>query len=267
MDHANKGELLGLTFDLVTMEAAVAKCVEYCRAPREPKIVLTANASHLCEMRENDDFAKACQSAHLKVADGMSVVWALRASGQPTPERVAGIDLMVGLLAAAESHGLSVYFLGATPEVVAKLVEKCGVDFPKLKIAGYRDGYFGPESHAEVIADVRASGADMLFVGMPSPFKDTWCERNREQIGVPVIVGVGGSFDVLAGFIERAPGWMQNAGLEWFWRFINEPRRLWKRYLVTNSQFMWLASQEIIARRLGWLPVTHADNTRSGSGI
>lgn len=95
----------------------------------------------------------------------------------------------------------------------------------------------------------------MLFVGMPTPFKETWVERHREQLQVPVIIGVGGSFDVLAGFIKRAPYWVQMAGMEWFWRLMMEPRKLWKRYLTNNSEFGWLAGLEVIARRLGRPPV------------
>ena len=267
MGHTDKGELLGLKFDLMTMEMAVAKCLEFCRSPRNPKIVLTANASHLCMMRDNEELAAVCRSANLTVADGMSVVWALRASGQPAPERVAGIDLMISLLVAAENQGLSVYFLGATQEVVSAMVEKCRIEFPKLDLAGYRNGYFGPDEYAAVIDEVRASNADMLFVGMPSPFKETWCEHHRERLNIPLIVGVGGSFDVLAGAIKRAPLWMQNMGLEWFWRLSMEPRRLWKRYLVTNTQFARLATQEIIARRLGWMPEPRPNDTRTGSKL
>ena len=95
----------------------------------------------------------------------------------------------------------------------------------------------------------------MLFVGMPTPFKETWVERHRERLQVPVIVGVGGSFDVLAGFIKRAPHWVQMAGMEWFWRLMMEPRKLWKRYLTLNSEFSWVAGLEVLARRLGRPPV------------
>ena len=93
----------------------------------------------------------------------------------------------------------------------------------------------------------------MLFIGMPSPFKETWCERHRARLEVPVIVGVGGSFDVLAGFIKRAPPWVQRVGMEWFWRLMMEPRKLWKRYLTTNTEFVCLAGREVIARRMGQL--------------
>ena len=254
MARANRAELLGLSFDAVTMETAVARCLEACRAPRASHTVVTANASHLCMMRRDPELALACHAAYLTVADGMSVVWALRAAGRPVPERVAGVDLMTRLLAAAGEHRLRVYFLGARREVVARLVERSRAQYSGLEIAGFRDGYFGPDDHLGIVEEIRASGAHMLFVGMPSPFKETWCERHRGRLEVPVIMGVGGSFDVLAGFIKRAPRWVQASGLEWFWRLLIEPRKLWKRYLTTNSEFIWLAGREIIARRLGRLP-------------
>jgi N-acetylglucosaminyldiphosphoundecaprenol N-acetyl-beta-D-mannosaminyltransferase len=219
---------------------------------------MTINASHLCMMRRDLELARACRSGDLIVADGMSVVWALRASGQPAPERVAGVDLMARLLAAAGENQLRVYFLGARREVVTELVERSRAQYPGLEIAGYRDGYFAPEDHPSIVEEIRASGAHVLFLGMPSPFKETWCERHRERLEVPVIMGVGGSFDVLAGFIKRAPRWIQALGLEWSWRLLMEPRKLWKRYLTTNSEFIWLASREIIARRLGRQPLHKA---------
>jgi N-acetylglucosaminyldiphosphoundecaprenol N-acetyl-beta-D-mannosaminyltransferase len=248
---------LGLAFDAVTMDGAVARCLEMCRAPRTSRMVITANAYHLCTMRRHPELALACRAGHLTVADGMSVVWALRASGQPVPERVAGVDLMARLLAAAGEHRLRVYFLGARREVVTALVERSQAQYPGLEIAGFRDGYFSPDDHLRIVEEIRASAAHMLFVGMPSPFKETWCERHRQRLDVPLIMGVGGSFDVLAGFIRRAPRWMQLAGLEWFWRLLMEPRKLVKRYLTTNSEFIWLAGCEIVARRLGLTPAAH----------
>ena len=248
---SKQAELLGLTFDVITMDAAVARCLELCREPRSSHMVMTINASHLCMMRRDPELAAACRAPHLAVADGMSVVWALRASGQPAPERVAGIDLMSRLLAAAEANNLGVYFLGAREEVVNELVKRSRMLHPKLAIAGYRNGYFGPKDHLAIVEEIRASGAHILFVGMPSPFKETWCETHRERLSIPVIMGVGGSFDVLAGFIRRAPQWVQAIGCEWCWRLMMEPRKLWKRYLVTNSEFMWRAGREVVARRLG----------------
>ena len=249
-----KAELLGLSFDAVLMETAVARCLEFCRAQRSPHTVITANGSHLCMMRHDPELGRACRAADLTIADGMSVVWALRASGQPAPERVAGVDLMARLLAAAGAQRLRVYFLGARPEVVKKLVERSRVRYPGIQIVGFRDGYFGPEDHQTIVEEIRASGAHMLFVGMPTPFKEIWCERYRRRLGVPVIIGVGGSFDVLAGFVRRAPHWLQAMGLEWFWRLLMKPRKLWRRYLTTNVEFIWLVGREIVAHRLGRPP-------------
>jgi N-acetylglucosaminyldiphosphoundecaprenol N-acetyl-beta-D-mannosaminyltransferase len=228
-----------------------------CRAPRAAHVVMTVNASHLCMMRRDSGLAQASRAAHLTVVDGMSVVWALRASGQPVPERIAGVDLMARLLTAAGEHRLRVYFLGARPEVVKVLAERTRAKHPGLEIAGFHDGYFGPEDCPSIVEEIRASGAHMLFVGMPTPLKETWCDRYRRRLEVPVIMGVGGSFDVLAGYIRRAPRWAQSLGFEWFWRLLMEPRKLWKRYLTTNTEFIWLAGGEIIARRLGRAAPSH----------
>jgi N-acetylglucosaminyldiphosphoundecaprenol N-acetyl-beta-D-mannosaminyltransferase len=265
MKRADRAELLGLSFDTVTMETAVARCLEFCRAPFSPHTVVTANASHLCMMRHDPDLKRACGAADLAVADGMSVVWALRASGQPVPERVAGVDLMARLLAAAGEHRLRVYFLGAKREVVAALAEASRVRHPGIEIVGFRDGYFDIEDQEAIVEEIGRSGADMLFVGMPSPFKETWCERHRQRLGVPLMMGVGGSFDVLAGFVSRAPRRLQKMGLEWLWRLLMEPRKLWKRYLTTNVEFVWLAGREVVARRLGRSPVPQAISAPSGA--
>jgi N-acetylglucosaminyldiphosphoundecaprenol N-acetyl-beta-D-mannosaminyltransferase len=205
-------------------------------------------------MRRDPELTRACKQSHLTLADGMSVVWALRASGQSIPERVTGIDLMIRLLALGSEHGLSVYFLGGTLEVVTTLVERIRRECPGIKIAGFRDGYFDPSAHLSIVEEIRAAKPDILFVGMPSPFKETWCERHRQRLDVPVMIGVGGSFDVLAGFIKRAPRLVQSMGFEWLWRLLMEPRRLWKRYFINNSEFVWRAGREIVARRWGRPP-------------
>lgn len=245
-----RSELLGLPFDPSTMQAAVDQCLGWCEAPRCPHTVITANAAILCMMRRDPALKDACTKGDLIVADGASVVWVSRLAGVRLPVRVAGVDLMDNLLRTGAARGLSVYFLGARPEVVKGLVDRCARDYPGLKIAGYQDGYFKPGEQAAVIEHIRASAPHMLFVGMPSPFKETFCEQNRDRLGVPVIMGVGGSFDVLAGWVRRAPRRLQLMGLEWAWRLLMEPRKLWKRYLTTNGEFLWLAGKEILALRL-----------------
>jgi N-acetylglucosaminyldiphosphoundecaprenol N-acetyl-beta-D-mannosaminyltransferase len=205
-------------------------------------------------MQRDAELRAACTAGDLIVADGMSTVWASRLAKLSFPERVAGVDLMARLLDAGAERGLRVYFLGARQEVVAKLADDCARRYPGLVVAGFRNGYFPASEHVAIADEIRAAAPDLLFVGMPSPFKETWCERHRVRLGVPVIMGVGGSFDVLAGFIQRAPRWLQSMGLEWSWRLLMEPRKMWKRYLTTNSEFIWRAGREILARRLGRRP-------------
>lgn len=260
MDRADRAELLGLSFERARMATVVATCLEWCSGPRVSHVVITANASHLCMMRRDSGLRDACQAGDMAVADGMSVVWALRALGRPVPERVAGIDLMTELLAAGSAQGLRVYFLGARPEVIQTLVRLCGECYPGLVVAGYRDGYFTPDAHEAIVEEIRACAPHMLFVGMPSPFKEVFCQRHRERLAVPLMIGVGGSFDVLAGVIRRAPRAAQVMGLEWAWRLLMEPRKLWKRYASTNSEFLWLVGREFLSRRRsGSAPVTRAD--------
>lgn len=253
MGEAERAALLGLTFDGVTMDAAVERCLAWCAGPRAPHVVITANASHLCAMRRDPKLHAACQAGDLVVADGMSVVWAFRLAGVRLPERVAGVDLMARLLSAGAARKLRVYFLGARREVVTRLAEDCATRYPGLVVAGFRDGYFPATDHEAIAEEIRRCAPHLLFVGMPSPFKETWCERFRQRLDVPVMVGVGGSFDVLAGFIRRAPRWVQASGLEWCWRLMMEPRKLWRRYLTTNVEFLWLAGREAMSRRLGRL--------------
>ncbi len=238
-------EVVGCPFDPVTMESAVARCVEWCRGPRAPHTVITANAAILCMMRRDPELRDACRRGDLIVADGMPVVWTSRLAGSPLPERVAGVDLMTRLLEAGDRNHLRVYFLGARPEVVKELTGHCGRSYPGLTVCGARDGYFDPTDDGRIVDAVRKSAADLLFVGMPSPFKETWCERHRVALDVPVIMGVGGGFDAVTGYVRRAPRLLQSMGLEWSWRLAMEPRKMWKRYLFTNTEFLWLAAGEV----------------------
>ena len=244
-------ELLDCTFDRVTARGAVETCLEWCRGPRSPHTVITMNAATLCMMRRDPRLREACRLGDLIVPDGMPVVWASRLAGLSLPERVTGVDLMLDLLRAAAPDRLRAYFLGARREVVEALARRCSRELPRLVVAGFRDGYFEAAENDAVIRAIREARPHMLFVGMPSPFKETWCERYRRALDVPVIMGVGGSFDVLAGYVRRAPRALQSLGLEWSWRLAMEPQKMWKRYLTTNSSFLWLGAREILRVRLG----------------
>jgi N-acetylglucosaminyldiphosphoundecaprenol N-acetyl-beta-D-mannosaminyltransferase len=244
-------ELLGSPFDRVGMQTTVDQCMAWCDGPRVAHTVITLNAALLCMMRRDEELRAACRSGDLIVADGVPVVWTSRIAGVPLPERVAGVDLTAKLLAEGAARGLSAYFLGARAEVVRSLVDYCRSKYPGLKVLGWRDGYFTAADHASIVAEIARLAPHMLFVGMPSPFKETWCQRHREALGVPVIVGVGGTFDVLTGYVRRAPRVLQAVGMEWSWRLAMEPRKMWKRYLRTNTEFLVLAAREIMRRRGG----------------
>lgn len=240
--------LLGCGIDPMPQAAVLRWCLETARSSPRARILLTANASHLVALQDDPALRAAADAADLVTPDGMSLVWAARLLGAGMPERVTGIDLLEALLDAAPRERLRVFLLGARPAVIERFVERCRERFPGIEIAGWRDGYFGPADYPAVVSRIAELRADMLFVAMPSPFKDVWCERYRDALGAKLIIGVGGAFDVLAGFVPRAPGWMQQAGLEWAWRLWLEPRRLWKRYLVGNSRFLWLVLKERLQR-------------------
>ena len=253
MSNRNRIELLGCPFDAVGMASTVDQCVAWCREPRTAHTVVTMNAALLCMMRRDEELRRACRAGDLIVADGVSVLWTSRLAGLPLPERVAGVDLTERLLAEGSARGLKVYFLGARNEIVNELVRVCRQKYPGLDIVGWRDGYFGPSEHENIVAEIARLAPQMLFVGMPSPFKETWCERHRTVLGVPVIVGVGGTFDVLTGYLRRAPRFLQAVGMEWSWRLAMEPRKMWKRYLFTNTEYIMRAAKEIL-----WLRVGHS---------
>jgi len=166
-------------------------------------------------------------------------------TGTSLLERVAGVDLMQNLLQKGHEQKLRFFFLGATQEIVSGLVQMCADKYPGLVVAGFRNGYFKESDYSEVINQINSSQADILFIGMPSPFKETWGEKYRNSLEVSVIFGVGGSFDVISGHVKRAPKWVQNIAMEWFWRMAMEPRKLWKRYLVYNSMFIYRLVMEL----------------------
>jgi N-acetylglucosaminyldiphosphoundecaprenol N-acetyl-beta-D-mannosaminyltransferase len=254
MNEIRRITVLDCPIDSATMEQTVSRCVGWQHDPhRRPRTLITVNAAIVVTMRQDEPLRRAVEAGDLIVPDGMPVVWASRLLGKPLVERVAGVDLMARLLEVASQHQWRVFLLGAREEVLQTLMKICREKHPGLVIAGHRNGYFKEHDHPEVIQEVRESRSDLLFVGMPTPFKEIWCERHREALGVPIIMGVGGSFDVLAGYIRRAPKWMQACALEWSWRLMMEPRKMWKRYLVTNTKFLWL----LFRRRLGLLKPRH----------
>jgi N-acetylglucosaminyldiphosphoundecaprenol N-acetyl-beta-D-mannosaminyltransferase len=227
---------LGVSVHALTMDQVVSIANDAI-ADRRRLLVGVVNAAKVVNMQRQPLLQQSVTDCDLVLADGMAVVWAARLLGRPLPERIAGIDLMEQLLAAAQTHGHRVYLLGATEEVLRATRERIAADFPGLAIAGSRNGYFAEDQEAGICSDIRNAQADVLFVGISSPKKEAFLARWKDDLGVPVCHGVGGSFDVIAGKVKRAPRLMQRLCLEWLYRVIQEPRRMWRRYLVTNVLF------------------------------
>lgn len=237
--------LFGVWLDALRLNETVRRCVD--AASRDELLEIgVVNAAKLVRMRKDPALRDAVRGCDLIVADGQSVVWASRLLRRPLPERVAGIDLFTTLLAEAERDRLSVYLLGAKPEVLADTRAEIARRFPDLHIAGSQHGYYSEAEAPEVADRIAASGAHLLFLGMTSPKKEVFVARYGRRTGARVVHGVGGSFDVLAGVVKRAPMAWQRAGMEWLYRALQEPRRLGPRYLATNFAFLGMVAWELV---------------------
>lgn len=200
---------------------------------------VVVNVAKIVNMQNDHQLdASICECDIINI-DGMGVVLGARLLGHNVRERVAGVDLFHELLKMSARKDYSVYLLGARDEVVCETARRVLQLYPGLKLAGYHHGYFWDDEEA-MVKKVHESGAQLLFVAITSPKKENFINRWRERLGVTFVMGVGGTFDVVAGKVKRAPLWMQNYGLEWLYRVIQEPRRMWKRYLSTNAKFAWM---------------------------
>lgn len=239
------GLLYGLHVDAICMAEALARCRSALET-RRTLLVGVLNAAKIVSLQDNTELRNAILDCNMLLADGQSVVWASRVLGHKLPERVAGIDLFVQLLGLANEEHRRIYLLGATPQVLDSLIVEIGRRWPGAEIVGTQDGYYTEDQGEAVAERIRNSRPDMLFLGMPSPKKEIFLRRFQDHLEVPVLHGVGGSFDVLAGLTRRAPLLWQRMGFEWAYRLLQEPRRLWKRYLTTNTAFVTLTLRELV---------------------
>jgi N-acetylglucosaminyldiphosphoundecaprenol N-acetyl-beta-D-mannosaminyltransferase len=238
-------DLFGVPVDALTMDETVDRIRAWV-ASGDPHQHVVLNAAKVVELERSPALADVIRRCDLVSPDGVSVVWASRLLGRPLPERVNGTDLMERLVATAANDGHTVFFLGARSEVVTRTVEAFRDRHPALKVAGYHHGYWTDDQ--EIIRIVRIAKPDLLFIGIPSPRKEFWLSAHLRELGVPFAMGVGGSFDVMAGIHRRAPHWACDHGLEWLWRLAQEPRRMWRRYLIGNSLFIALVLRERLRR-------------------
>ena len=233
----NRYPILNTYVNAISMEETVAE-VDKIINERKPTQHVVINALKVNLMNEDDKLREIVNECPLINADGASIVWAAKKLGVPLKERVAGIDLFLRLVREASEKGYKIYLFGAKEEVVQKVRNIFEEQYPLLNIVGVRNGYFEEKDEPQIVADMASSGADMMFVAFSSPKKEFWVNKYLHQLNIPFVMGVGGSFDVVAGVTTRAPKWMQDHGLEWFYRFIQEPKRMFKRYIVGNVKFV-----------------------------
>ncbi len=235
----------GSYVDALTMSETLETVTEIIKE-RTPTQHVVINVAKLVTMQKDEKLRDIVNSCSLINADGQGIVWGAKMLGIKIPERVAGIDLFERLMLLADEKQYRVFFLGAHEEVVQRVVEIFSEKYPNMKVAGYHNGYYHKEDEARVVEKIRQSEADMLFVAMSSPQKEYFLNQYTGAMQVPFVMGVGGSFDVVAGVTRRAPAWMQRWGLEWFYRIVNEPRRMTPRYVRTNAAFFVMMMKAIL---------------------
>jgi N-acetylglucosaminyldiphosphoundecaprenol N-acetyl-beta-D-mannosaminyltransferase len=236
--------LMGLPVDILSFGETLALAEEAMRSGvRRQHVAL--NVAKLVNARREPELDRDIRNSDIVGIDGMGIVWALRVLGERRAERVPGIDLFERLVGRCAATGFRPYLLGATAEIAAAAEAELKRRHPGLDVAGRHHGYFTAEEEEGICAQIAESGAHCLFVAMPTPRKERFMLRNRDRLAVPFVMGVGGSFDVVAGKVQRAPGLVQRMGLEWAFRLAQEPRRLAARYAHTNAVFAWLLAKEI----------------------
>ncbi len=244
--------LAGIEIDNLSMAETLAR-VEALSASDEPSYVVTPNVDHLVKLQRDEEFRRIYKDAALVLADGVPLLWASRLLGQPLKEKVSGSDLFVEVCALAAERSLRVFLLGGRPGAAQMAADRLVKDHPGLEVCGIYCPYFGFErdeaENARIVQAIRGARPNILFVGLGAPKQERWIHRHREALGVPVSIGVGISFEFVAGLVRRAPRWMQRVGLEWSWRLLMEPRRLWRRYLLEDPKFLYYVARHALVDR------------------
>jgi N-acetylglucosaminyldiphosphoundecaprenol N-acetyl-beta-D-mannosaminyltransferase len=240
-------DFLGVPIDCLTLDETIAAAD---RAIQSRRLLQHGclNVAKFVAMRHDSELDFDVRSSHVVSVDGVGIFWASRLLGLDVPERVAGVDVMQGVLGLCANRGYRPYFLGARLEIVEAAVAEARRLHPELVFAGWRDGYFAAADEAQIVAAIRAAQPDCLFIGLPTPRKERFLARHRDALGVPFVMGVGGGLDVLAGHVRRAPRWVQVLGLEWLFRTLQEPMRLGPRYARTNPRFAAIVLTALIGR-------------------
>jgi N-acetylglucosaminyldiphosphoundecaprenol N-acetyl-beta-D-mannosaminyltransferase len=253
-----KARFLGVPLNPLTMQETEAAVIGAIRERRQLQHV-AMNVAKFVHLRRDSELRDDVFGADLVSVDGMGILIGARMMGVNVPERVTGVDLMEALLARCADEGFRPYLLGARPEILAQAEQVLRTRHPTLQFAGTQHGYFTTEEEPDIVEAIRVSGADCLFVGMPTPRKERFMARYRAVLDVPFVMGVGGGIDVLAGHVKRAPRAWQRTGFEWLYRLLQEPRRMWRRYLTTNLAFSRIMATAICRRSLGLAETRYSD--------
>ncbi|MFH1968569.1 MAG: WecB/TagA/CpsF family glycosyltransferase [bacterium] len=235
--------IFGLDYDNLTLDEAVGRIEEFIRE-KTPRMVLTTGAELVARAYKDTELKEIYSKADLLTIDSYVVYFASRLLGKHFKEPVSAAKLMFRFLELTEDKGYKLFFLGAKDEILSKAIDNLKEKHPKLNIVGYHHGYFDFSQDSAIINEISQARPDVLFVAMSSPLKERFINKNLRKLGVPVCFGVGGTIDVAAGHCKLAPSWVSEIGLEWFYRFLQEPTRLWKRYLTTNFIFIWVVLKE-----------------------
>lgn len=247
MPERTTARVLGVQVDAVDWETAVERPLSWCRA-RLSRYVVLSNVHVVVTATRDDGYRRVIENADLCIPDGAPVAWMLRRLGFAGQARISGPDLMWALCARCAEEGLPVYFYGSTEETLSALRERLRLAFPALVVAGMESPPFralSAEEDAAAVARINEGGAGIVFVGLGCPKQERWMAEHGGRVNA-VMIGVGAAFDFHAGTVKRAPGWMREHGLEWLHRLITEPRRLWRRYLVTNTLFLIGAARQLL---------------------
>lgn len=237
--------ILGCPIDNVSLNEAIGIIEEFITSKTINKCI-AINADKIIKFKKDPVFKKFLLSGDLNITDGQSIVWTGKLFGVKIKERFGGLDIIEKLIPIASYKGYSVYFLGGHNNVINELVKFFKNKFAELNIVGFRNGYWSLSEEWEVVQDIKSKSPDILFIAISSPKREIFIEKYKNEINASFVMGVGGAFDVLVGEKKRAPQWVQKIGFEWLFRLLQEPRRLWKRYLIGNTYFVLLVLLEFL---------------------
>jgi N-acetylglucosaminyldiphosphoundecaprenol N-acetyl-beta-D-mannosaminyltransferase len=245
VNYSSKIDFFGFNIDNLSMRESLDTIINSIRSKNNFHHV-ALNVAKLVKSRKNPLLRESIQSADMISADGAGIIYGMRLLGLEPKGRVAGIDLMHNLLSEAEKYGFTVCFLGATDDVLFRMLSYYKLKLPNLRVVGFYNGYFRREEEMSIVNEIASLNPSIVLVGISSPRKEIFIKRNKNKLNAKFVMGVGGSFDIVAGKTKRAPVWMQSIGLEWFFRFLCEPKKMWKRYLVTNTVFLFMLLKSLV---------------------